>query len=433
MHRSDSRRGRTPRHRLLFLALTPGLVLGACNDLTSTSQQAPSRVIADQLYTPANAQLLLNSAIGDFECALANYIVAAGLVSDELGDAQLAQVGWDYDRRTIVPALTTYAGQACGAVQVPSMYTPLSVARFDADKLLTALNGWTDAQVTGRQGLIAQAAAYAGYSLLLLGEGMCTAAIDLGPEMSRTQLNAEAEKRFDAAITAATAANDATTLNMARVGRARARLNQAKYAEARADAALVPDGFVKNATYSAVNARRENLVNTQLFRGLYSTVEAPFRNVTWAGAPDPRVSVTNTNQVGQDRATNIWRANKYATSASPIPIASWREARLIEAEAAARAGDAAAAAAAINKLHTAAGISAYTPGTAAEALAQVQEERRRELFLEGQRLNDMIRFNVALDPAPGTPFPVKGGLYGNQLCFPLPDLERNNNPNIPKS
>src|SRR5206468_3790120 len=91
MHRSDSRRGRTPRHRLLLLALMPGLALGACDDLTSTSQQAPSRVIADQLYTPANAQLLLNSAIGDFECALANYIVAGGLVGDELADAQLAQ------------------------------------------------------------------------------------------------------------------------------------------------------------------------------------------------------------------------------------------------------------------------------------------------------------------------------------------------------
>jgi hypothetical protein len=429
MHRTHSRRSRTPYRRLLLATLAPAL-LAACEDITSTTQQAPSRVVANNLYVPANAQLLVTSAIGDFECALTNYIVAAGLVGDELADAELAQVGWDYDRRTIVPALTTYAGQACGATQVPSLYTPLSVARFDADKILTALQGWTDAQVPNRQALIGQAAAYAGYSLVLLGEGMCSAAIDVGPELSRAQLNAEAENRFTTAIAAATAANDAATLNMALVGRARARLNQGKLAEAKADAILVPDGFVKNATYSAVNARRENLVNTQLFRGLYSTVEPSYRNVTWNGAPDPRVAVVDAGQPGSDRATPIWRTSKYPTSSSPIPIATWREARLIEAEADAATNDVAGAVAAINKLHAAAGISAYAGGTTAEVMAQVQEERRRELFLEGQRLNDMIRFKVSLNPAPGTPFPVKGGLYGDQLCFPLPDLERNNNPNL---
>jgi starch-binding outer membrane protein, SusD/RagB family len=435
MHRIDSRRERRHHRRLPLALVAPaiGIAIAACDDITSLDQEAPSRVVADALYTPANAQLLVTSAIGDFECALANYIVAAGLVGDELLDAQLSQVGWDYDRRTIVPALTTYAGTACGGTQVPGLYTPLSVARFQADKIAQALQGWTDAQVTGRQGLIAQAAAFAGYSLVLLGEGMCSAAIDLGPELTRAQVNNEAEKRFDAAIAAATTANDAATLNMARVGRARAKLNQGKLNEARADAALVPDGFVKTATYSAVNFRRENLVNTQTYRGNFSSVEPSYRTVTWNNAPDPRVSVANANVVGQDRVTQIWRPAKYPTSSTPIPIASWREARLIEAEAAATAGDANTAVTAINKLHTAAGISAYAAGTAAQALDQVKEERRRELFLEGHRLADMIRFRVPLSPAAGTPFPTKGGLYGDQLCFPLPDLERNNNPNIPKS
>lgn len=419
-----------PRAAALLAAAALGPALTACRDITSLNQTAPSRVVADQLYVPSNAQLLTNSAIGDYECALANYVVATGLVGDELVDAQLAQVGWDYDRRTIIPSLTYYASTACGATQVPGLYTPISVARYDADRLTTALQGWTDAQVTGRQGLLGQAAAYAGYSLVLLGEGMCTAAIDLGPELTRAQLEAAAEARFTTAITAATAANDTATLNMARVGRARARLDQNKLADALADAALVPDGFVKNATYSAVNARRENLVNTQTYRGNFSSVDSMFRNVTWNGAPDPRVAVSDAGVKGQDRATEIWRPAKYPTLSSPIPIASWREARLIQAEASVAAGDVTTAVAMINKLHTAAGISAYAGGSAAQVLAQVQEERRRELFLEGQRLNDMIRFNVPLVPAPGTPFPVKGGVYGSQLCFPLPDLERNNNPNL---
>ncbi len=414
----------------LALAFAPAVTaLGACRDLTSLDQTAPSRIVDDQLFIPANAQLLLNSATGDYECALANYVVATGLVGDELDDAQLLAVGWDYDRRTISSPLTAYATNACGSVQVPGLYTPISVARYDADRLAKAAQGWTDAQVPGRQSLLAQSYAFAGYSLVLLGEGMCTAAIDLGPELSRAQLDSIAEDRFSSAITAAAAANDTVTLNMARVGRARARLDQSKMALALADAALVPDGFVKNATYSAVNARRENLVYTQTYRGNFSSVDSTFRNVTYNGAPDPRVTVINANTKGADQATPIFRPAKYPTIATPIPIASWREARLIQAEASLAAGDVTTATAMINKLHAAAGIAPYAGGTAAQVQAQVQEERRRELFLEGQRLNDLIRFKVPLVPAPGTPYP-KGGSYGTQLCFPLPDIERNNNPNL---
>ena len=52
--------------------------------------------------------------------------------------------------------------------------------------------------------------AYAGYSLVLLGEGMCSAALNLGPEVEPPALFAEAKARFDKAVTAATAAGDAT-------------------------------------------------------------------------------------------------------------------------------------------------------------------------------------------------------------------------------
>src|SRR5918992_6265492 len=90
------------------------LAAGACSELTSLDQEAPSRVLARDLITPANARLLVISAVSDYECALANYIVAGGLVGDELVDAQLAQAGGDHDRRTIVPALTAYATNQCG-------------------------------------------------------------------------------------------------------------------------------------------------------------------------------------------------------------------------------------------------------------------------------------------------------------------------------
>ena len=429
--------GALVRAQRVATAVASLALAGACYDAGKIlDQDAPSRVTASDLENPAYAQLLVNSAIGDFECAFTQYIVATGLVGDELIDAQLSQVGWDYDRRTIFPSSGPYGLFACGNTQVPGLYTPLSVARYDADKILRLLQGWTDAQVTNRTSLIATAAVYAGYSLELLGESMCSAAIDLGPEMTRQQLFVAAEDRFTTAITAAQASNNTAMLNAARLGRARSRLNQNKLPEARADAVLDTASFVLNATYSATIARRENLVWSQMYRGFFSSVDPSYRGLTFAGVPDPRVNVVDAGLVGQDTKTQIWRQTKYPTIGSPTPIGRNAEALLIVAEAENAAGNTANAVTIINILHTKAGIPPYAGGTQAEVQAQIIEERRRELFLEGQRFGDIIRYNIALQPAPGTPFPVKGGSYGPntglQVCFPLPDVERNNNPSITK-
>jgi starch-binding outer membrane protein, SusD/RagB family len=114
-------------------------------------------------------------------------------------------------------------------------------------------------------------------------------------------------------------------------------------------------------------------------------------------------------------------------------VARWEEAQLILAEADVAAGDVGGAVGIINTLHANAGIPAYGGGTPEEVMSQIIEERARELFLEGQRLGDIIRYDLPLFPPPGTPFPVGGtdtGVYGTQVCFPLPSAERNNNPNI---
>jgi hypothetical protein len=410
----------------------------ACVDITSLEQEAPSRVISRELLVPGNAQLLVISAISDFECALGQTIIAGGLVGDELIDAQLSQVGWDYDRRTIVPALTAYASNTCTSTQVPGAYTPLNIARKQGDDIVAALEGWTDQEVQNRTDLIAQAAAHAAYSTLLLGEVFCSAAIDGGPELQRAAMFAEAEARFDKAIAAATTANNQSILNMAYVGRARARFNQGDAAGARADAVLVPAGYVRNATYSGTGgSRRENLVWTQMNRGLFSSVDPSFRGLTVGGVADSRVVVVDAGVNGHDNATRIWRATKYGAISSPIPIASYDEAQLIIAEIDAEAGTPAgilSAEAIINGLRSRASLPPYVAGTPAQTLADVREERRRELFLEGQRLGDIVRLNITMTPAAGTAYPVKGGVYGShtgsQLCLPLPDLERNNNPNM---
>src|SRR3954468_22019385 len=201
------------------------LLSAACRDITSLQQENPGALSVESLYVPANAQLLVNGAIGDFECAFSRYVVGSGLFTDELTVAISQSANYDYDARRLLTN-STYGTANCASPnpstsQQPGIYTPLSVARATADTALAKLEGWTDAEVANRTKLIGQAATYAGYSLVLLGEGMCSAAINLGPELTPDQVFAEAKARFDEAVAAATTANDQATLNLALLGRAR--------------------------------------------------------------------------------------------------------------------------------------------------------------------------------------------------------------------
>lgn len=423
-------------HKLL--AALPLLAIVACRDVTSLQQSNPGSLSAASTYVPANAQLLVNGAIGDFECAFSRYVSGSGLFTDELSAAISATANFDYDRRTLT-SNASYGTASCGSNQQPPIYTPLSTARGSADTVLAKLQSWTDAQMpTGvnRTKLIGQAAAYAGYSLVLMGEGMCSAAINVGPEMTPAQIFAEAKSRFDLAIASATTAADAATTNFATLGRARTLLDLGQPAAAATDAAKIPAGFVLNMSTDAINPRRLNQIFYSVNQSSFSTVDASFRGLTINGAPDPRVAVTNTGVNGTIAGVKIWTADKYATLSTVMPIARWAEAQFIIADAKLAANDIPGAVAAINAVRASrTGVPAYdaTGQTAAQVLTQLVEDRRRELFLEGHRLGDLRRYNLPMQPLAGTAYPASSGTYGAQSCFPLPDVERINNPNIAKT
>ena len=434
----STRRGATRRAPILAPALGAAIVAvaSACSDIFSLEQENPGQLSTSTLYVPANASLLTNGAISDFECAYARYVVASGLLVDEMITAIASSNNYDYERRTL-PSNAPYGTNSCAGnqSQSPGVYTTLSVARTTADTALARMEGWTDAEVANRTRFIGQLAAYAGYAITLLGEGMCAAAINVGPEMTPAELYAEAKLRFDKAITAATAANDATTLNLARVGRARVQQNLGQLAAAATDAALVPPTFVVTTSADAVNPRRQNFVFFHSAQNFYSSVDPTFQNVLLPnGQPDPRVATTNTGRAGTAPGVTVWTANKHGALTTGMPIAKYAEAQLIVAEARVEAGDLPGAQTAINNArNTRAGMPQYdaTGQTAAQVRDQIIEERRRELFLEGHRLGDVRRYNLALNPAVGATYVAGGGTYGNQRCFPLPDVERINNPNIP--
>jgi hypothetical protein len=412
-------------------------LLTACKTSDYLKVTSPSRIPAAGLEDPANAALLVNGAVADFECAYGSYVVATGLIGDELDDATQTAARYPYDQRTMLSSSATYQSSDCVGI---GTYSPLQTARVSADNIRQLLVSWTDAQVANRQMLLATAAAYEGYSELLLGEGFCGTAFSAfnpdgsvvyGTAITPAQAFDSAITRFTDAITAAGVAGSGaqSILNMAYVGRARAKLDKGDLTGARADAAVVPASFVINMTASAISSRRYNRVwadngpSGAAFNQA-SSVSAGFRTLN-----DPRVPVTHPNVPNSTTGVPIWVQGKYTTAASPIPIASGVEAQLIVAEAD-LASNTAEATTIINASRAAGGETALPAGTStADLKTALIEERRRALFLQGNRLYDIIRLKLPLDPAPGAKFPG-GGTYGSQSCMPLPDIERFNNPTL---
>jgi hypothetical protein len=418
----------------------------ACSLDKMLDVEQPGRVAVEALDDPTLATTLTNSVIGDLECAWSSYAAAAAMISDQFIQASgnLNQRNWG--SRRITSDDVSYSTTACSSPY--GMYGPLHTARFQAEDVFKRLAAWTTAQVPTKVLLQATVRIYGAYALVALGEGFCEMAIDGSALMTPKQVLQLAKDRFTEGLALATQANNADMKNMANVGLARVNLDLEDFAGAIAAASAVTPGYVKNATRDESDTRRYNSLCANVTCATFgrnASISPTYRNVTWQGVADPRVKVTTTNGLAADNSTVLYfPVDKSNTRASPMPIASYKEAQLIIAEANARQGNLAPARTIINALHTAAGIPGYdltNTATQAEVITQVIEERRRELFLEGgHRLNDHLRFR-------GTPYniPFKGeagsfdpngvdrtGLpYGSTTCFPLPIVERVTNPNIP--
>lgn len=409
------------------------LALVACETAQNPLEvESSSRIPAVNVETPANAQLLVDGAIADFECAFAAYVVQSATVGEEFIYAQQTADRVPADRRNTLPTDIRYSTFGCESIGI---YTPLQTARASAENILSYLKGWTDAEVpVNRTRLIGIAAAYAGYSYIMLGEGFCTLAfskinpdrsIAYGGEVQRDSVFRIAVNKFTESIAASQATANTAILQMAYLGRARAKLNLGDYAGAKADAQQVPAGYLKNATYSVTVGRRRNFVfDENAAANRSSSVGEPYRSMTG----DPRVPVTSTTTVSTTGIRHYYQT-KYATASDPIPLATYEEAQLIIAEADIRANDLVGALAILTAERTRGAQGLFLGVTQADYMAELVDQRRREMFLESHHLADIIRYNIPVQPPAGTPHHF-GGTYGNQICFPLPSAERLNNPLI---
>jgi hypothetical protein len=291
-----------------------------------------------------------------------------------------------------------------------------------------------------------EAALFAGYASRLLGENWCEAAVDGGAIIARTEVLKRAETWFTKAIDAAGAtASLSTQKTAALAGRASVRVQLGDWAGAVADAGQVPTTFVYNARY-------EDAEQDQFNRIYFAGADQPYRGVTTWGTlyveyytdtKDPRVPWTDTGLLGDAAVQMVgnvrvpfYRQGKFPDRGSDIRLSSGYEMRLIEAEKKLKDGDWAGAMALVNARRTALGLAPWAPADITEAWTNFKRERGIELWLEGRRLGDLKRWKDTATPgaldALETPGDPTSFLVSSQsLCYPIPQGEREANPNIP--
>jgi hypothetical protein len=275
--------------------------------------------------------------------------------------------------------------------------------------------------------LAAQALVYVGFANRLLGENMCVAVIDGGPQQARAIYFEHAATAFTEAIDIARRTGDVQLESAARAGRASARVWLGDWAGAVSDAGLVPRTFVYQAHYTTVELDQYN-------RFFWANANQPYRNHSVIGTfyvmyyqtfADPRTPWKKDPAIPNGVSGVPWYVQtKFSGRDSPINLSTGREMRLIIAESLLQGGDWQGSLSEINQLRTAVGVAPWTASGVDETWAILRRERGIELWLEGRRLGDLFRWNAAGSPgdAPDT--------IGRHACFPIGQTELTSNPNL---
>ena len=248
---------------------------------------------------------------------------------------------------------------------------------------------------------------------------------------------------FDSALTTAPAGH--AVRNLARIGKARALLDLNRPADAAnmvkaggdgAGSAAVANTYAFSAEYSAVtltNGPFDWMPSSANF-GTPNGSETP-NTMDWR---DPRVN-PRFFRTGQDGVTPVYVPGTTAwtqTVASPYPLATGIEARLIEAEAALRTGDASWLTI-LNQLRSSSALSAQLPPlvdpvSTAARVDMVFKERAMWMYLTIHRLGDMRRLVRQYQRTVNEVFPTgnyfKGGTYGTSVSLEPSLTELNTHP-----
>jgi hypothetical protein len=277
---------------------------------------------------------------------------------------------------------------------------------------------------------LAEVLVWGGFTLHFLADNWCQATFNGGAPVSPEEVRRMAEQDFTKAIAVATAARSETWLQRAAAGRARARLFLGNYAGAVVDAQTIPRGFLFNYNYSNNSTREYNYYagfTRDRYRREAGIHPRFFNDPLYQRDRRTPMKDWGPNAVGPDAIRRWVEQEKYLDRDSDMLVSSWQEVRLIEAEAEIRRANLARAVTLINEVRSAAGLAAYAGAvTEAAVTAQLRYERSAELWLQGQALFDLRRFN---DPLLNVP-PSQGGGATRDKCFEIGQREFETNPNL---
>ena len=380
---------------------------GACGNALDVQNEQD--ILDVNLDTPDAIAPMLAGVAGDFALSYSDVAVIGGLFGGEL-----IHTG----------SFPTWREVETGFGKRPSgtgnqLYNEISRAIWVADTATVRIGKVVTNAAAAPE--VAEVMIYGAFAHLLMADHFCQGTIKGGPAITPDSLYKRAESIFTSALAIATTANKPDLKNRAIAGRARARLMLKNYAGARDDAKLIPAGYKFNAIYSANSTRENNSVATQTTTLIRreAGVNPRFYNDPLYKA-DPRTPFRDKGDTakGPDPTRKFVEQLKYPVRESPIPITSTNEARLIEAEAEARLGNVSRAVTLINEVRAGSGLTSFASGTQTDVLNQLYYERSAELWLQGQSLSDLRRFN--------NPF------LATRLdqCFDIGQLEWDNNPNL---
>lgn len=444
-----SKISRVTRYAVMATVLAGSAV--ACDDFLAVEN--PGAIQEPQLNNPTYIPLMVNGVIGEFQPTWTWVTYYNSLFTDELRNNHVYFEERDIDRRFVSEFNGTYSFFYYSALQ-RSVFMGDSVA----SRLTTLL-----ADSASRDLRLARVLAYSGYNYIMLAENLCVAPVNLSAPMTPAQLFAAAIDRFTraipiaqaartaaAAVSPATAASNAAVagadsiINLARVGAARSYLNVNNKTQAIAFATPVPSGFTFWSHYSANSARENNQFWSRLSTGSAGSNSASVTATPYQGLNDPRVPHPVATERGMNAIdvhipnspSSFTTYNGTVTGAdftrdADMRVASGLEAQYIVAEA---SGPTAATLSFVNARRAVGGQTSVT--LAGDALmAELREQRRRDLYLDNHRLGDLRRYkefyNVDLWQRGTYPGTTIGEIYEPTECWPLPISELQNNPNIP--
>lgn len=475
------------RRRMTMCVAAVGMMaLGACSleDLVDT-KLPPTTTDPEALKTEEGAIALYRGSIWAFRRgfggANTGYVLISGRMTDELttGAYISANGPLTLTKGTMaeLDSRTVPEDDILRSSTLESWYRNLNMGRNQAVDALYYLKHYAPFVPVDLQGHMY---AIRGMSMVYLADVFCSGipltdyrspgGFTYLPGQSTEEVYQLAVSQFDSALTLVP--DSVRYRNLAQVGKARALINLGRFPEAAAAVASVPTSFKYEALYALdydgsfsnnwAWAVRDNS-NPESDFGTVGDREGG-NGLPFVSANDPRVPlittpVQNTTYPATTYrlpakmfpTTNPWKGlSTKPKNAESIVVASGIEARLIEAEAAAKAGSANFLTI-LNTLRTSctsagscatpapagtggvAGLPPLTdPGTTEARLKMVFDERGYWLYLTGQRQGDLRRLvrvhgrpQNQVYPTGSYPF---GGSYGNYTNLPIPSTEARINP-----